>query len=175
MRSLNQIGKDEIKDYLGKGWLTHDGMWFYSTYKELGIDLANKLNKEAVKSMSSIEAERTRRIFGVSNGIESFEEMAEFLQKALEIVLPSSVFGRIHLSVPSKNTVHWEWEDKECFAYKGMDRLGVADQYKCAVICRIECWLDALGIRHTVDPKIEGCLMAEKGHCSGDLVFCFKT
>ena len=29
MRSLYAVGKEEIRDLLGKGWLTHDGMWFY--------------------------------------------------------------------------------------------------------------------------------------------------
>nr|MDO8134185.1 DUF6125 family protein [Candidatus Njordarchaeum guaymaensis] len=176
MRTLDEISKEEIKDYLGKGWLTHDGMWFYSTYKELGIDAANRLNKEAVKSMSPFEADRTRRVLGIGNKyVDSFEEMAESLHKALELVLPRSIFGRIHFSTPSKNTVHWEWENQECFAYKGMERMGLANQYKCAVIYRIQCWLNALGVKHTVSPRIEGCLMAQKGNCIGDLVFYFET
>jgi hypothetical protein len=29
MKSLYAVGKEEIRDLLGKGWLTHDGMWFY--------------------------------------------------------------------------------------------------------------------------------------------------
>jgi hypothetical protein len=52
---LNKIGKREIRDLLGKGWLTHDGMWFYHTYQELGIDKANKLNKAAIRSLAPIE------------------------------------------------------------------------------------------------------------------------
>nr|MDO8099740.1 DUF6125 family protein [Candidatus Njordarchaeota archaeon] len=176
MRTLDEISKEEVKDYLGKGWLTHDGMWFFNTYKELGIDAANRLNNEAVKSMSPFEAERTRKVLGVGNEkITSFEEMAEFLHRALELVLPRSVFGRIRFSTPSKNIIHWEWEDKECFAYKGMERIGVADQYKCAVIYRIQCWLNALGVEHTVSPRIENCLMAQKGNCAGNLVFYFET
>jgi hypothetical protein len=101
--------------------------------------------------------------------------MAEFLRRALELVLPRSIFGRISLSTPSRNVVHWEWKNYECFAYKGMERLGVAGEYKCAVIYRIECWLDAIGVKHSVSPRIEGCLMAQKGKCAGDLVFRFQT
>jgi hypothetical protein len=174
MRTLDEISKEEMKDYLGKGWLTHDGMWFFSTYKELGIDAANRLNKKAVESMSPFEAERTRRILGIADKkISSFNEMAEFLHGALELVLPRSIFGRIHFSTPSTNVVHWEWKSDECFAYKGMERLGVANEYDCAVIYRIECWLNALGVKHTVKPRIKGCLMAQKGKCAGDLVFNF--
>jgi hypothetical protein len=174
MRELDEISKDEVKDYLAKGWLTHDGMWFYNTYRKFGIDTANKLNKEAVKSMAPFEAERTKKVLGMKNrSIDSFSELKELLLKALELVLPRSTFGRIHFSVPSANTIRWEWENQECFAYKGMERIGIADKYKCAVIYRIECWLNALGVKHTVNPVIENCLMAEKGRCSGDLIFYY--
>jgi hypothetical protein len=54
-----------------------------------------------------------------------------------------------------------------------MERLGIIDQYKCGVIYRIECWFNVLGIKYTTNPKIENCLMAEKGCCSGDFVFYF--
>jgi len=38
MNVLDKIEKKEIGDLLGKGWLTHDGMWFYHTYRQLGIE-----------------------------------------------------------------------------------------------------------------------------------------
>jgi hypothetical protein len=174
MRELDEISKEDMKDYLAKGWLTHDGMWFYNTYKKFGIDVANKLNKEAVESMAPFEAERTKRVLGIEDqGIKSFNELKELLLRALELVLPHSTFGRIHFSVPSRNTIHWEWENKECFAYKGMERIRIANKYKCAVIFRIECWLNALGVKHAVNPVIDDCLMANKGHCSGDLIFYY--
>jgi hypothetical protein len=62
---LNKIGKREIRDLLGKGWLTHDGMWFYHTYQELGIDKANKLNKAAIRSLAPIEIKRVKKALGI--------------------------------------------------------------------------------------------------------------
>ena len=53
MKTLDEIGKEEIKEYLGKGWLTHDGMWFYNVYKEFGIDLADIARAETKKEMST--------------------------------------------------------------------------------------------------------------------------
>jgi hypothetical protein len=176
MRALDEISREELKDYLAKGWLTHDGMWFYSVYKEFGADVANRLNKEAIRQNSYIEIGRARRVFGVENKkIDSFGELTEFLQKALELTLPQSIFSKGHFSVVSKNVVHWEWENKACFAFKGMERLGIVHKYKCGVIYRIECWFDALGIKYTANPKIDNCLMAEKGYCSGDFIFYFNT
>jgi len=37
------------------------------------------------------------------------------------------------------------------------------------VMYRIECWLEALGIGYSMDPKIDGCLMHEKGACEGEI------
>jgi hypothetical protein len=34
---------------------------------------------------------------------------------------------------------------------------------------RIECWLEALGIRYSMHTRIEGCLMHEKGICEGEI------
>ena len=47
MSALDRIDKKEIRDLLGKGWLTHDGMWFYHAYKELGIEKANPVTQKA--------------------------------------------------------------------------------------------------------------------------------
>ena len=34
---------------------------------------------------------------------------------------------------------------------------------------RIECWLEALGIKYSIDPKIDKCMMHEKGACLGNI------
>jgi hypothetical protein len=33
----------------------------------------------------------------------------------------------------------------------------------------IECWLDALGIKYDIYPKIDKCVMHKKGSCYGDI------
>jgi hypothetical protein len=44
MGVLDGIEKTEIRNILGKDWLTNDGMWFYHTCYEFGIEKANKIN-----------------------------------------------------------------------------------------------------------------------------------
>jgi hypothetical protein len=134
---FNKIGKREIRDLLGKGWLTHDGMWFYHTYQELGVDKANKIKR--VKKALGIGGEK----------IGTFEELKNFMLEALEMTLPGSVFERFRFRASSKDLLHWEWESGECFAYKGMKQIGIIDGYRCGVMYRIECWLEALGIKYS--------------------------
>lgn len=174
MRTLKTIKKNEIRDLLGSGWLTHDGMWFYNTSEEFGIETANKLNRMTIKSMSVIEVERLRKVLGLEKQIETFDELKKFMLEGLELIMPYSVYSKFHVSVPSKNVLHWEWENQECFAYKGVKRTGLIGEYECGVIYRVECWFESLGIKVDTHPRIDKCMMHEKGYCSGDFEFFFN-
>ena len=170
MSALTKIGKKEIRDLLGKGWLTHDGMWFYQVYLDLGIEKANKLNKAAIRSIAPIEINRVKKALEKGEKkIETFEGLKDFLLDAFEIILPYSVFKKFRFQASSKDLLLWEWENGECFAFKGMKRLGIIDEYRCGVIYRIECWFEALGIKYSIDPKIDKCIMHEKGACFGEI------
>ena len=169
MSVLERIEKAEIRDLLGKGWLTHDGMWFFQVGSRCGMETANALNKGAIKAMAPIEVARARKLLGFEADITAFDELADFLLSALELTLPRSVSENMQFTTPGKNILHWRWEPGSCFAYKGMSQMGVIGQYRCGVMYRIECWLEALGIRYAVAPKIEGCLMHENGLCEGDI------
>ncbi len=170
MGVLDRIEKIDVKDLLAKGWLTHDGMWFYHTYQEFGIEKANALNKAAIKSLAPIEMERAKRVLRIDKErFDTFDEFMDFMLSALELTMPDSVFKKIHFRSPSRDLIHWDWENGQCFAYKGMKQIGTIDRYRCGVMYRINCWLEALGITYTMHPRIEGCLMHEKGICEGDI------
>jgi len=170
MSVLDSVDKSELRDMLGKNWLTHDGMWFYHASRAFGVDHANTLNRAAIRSLAPIEINRVKNILGVGEGrFEDFESLRDFLSNAFELTLPGSVFEKFRFGESSKNTLHWEWEEGECFAFKGMTQIGIVDDYRCGVIYRIECWLDALGVEFSIDPKIEGCIMHTAGACSGDI------
>lgn len=170
MRVLDRIEKTDVRDLLGKGWLTHDGMWFYHTFLELGIERANALNIAAIKSLAPIEIERMKRVLGINKeSFDTFDEIMDFMLSALELTMPDSVFKNIHFKSPSRGLIRWNWENGQCFAYKGMKQIGTIDRYRCGVMYRIECWLEASGIKYTMHPVIEGCLMHEKGICEGEI------
>jgi hypothetical protein len=145
-------------------------MWFYHTCEEFGIEKANTLNKAAIQSLAPIEMKRTRKILGFDKeDICTADELKNFMLEALELVLPYSVFAKIQFSASSKDLLHWEWQSGECFAYKGLKQIGIIDGYSCGVMFRIKCWLDALGIKNTINPKVDRCLMHAQGSCSGDI------
>jgi hypothetical protein len=167
---LNKIEKRDLRDLLGKGWLTHDGMWFLHSCQELGVEKANVLNKAAIRSLAPIEIKRIKNILGIGGQkIENFEDLNDFMVAAFELILPGSVFEKFLFRASAMDLLSWEWESGQCFAFKGMQQMGIIDAYRCGVIYRIECWLEALGIKYSIDPRIDKCIMHEKGACSGNI------
>lgn len=169
MSALDAVNKKALRDYLARGWLTHDGMWYFNVAQSLGAERANELNRAAIRSMAAMEMQRTKKLLGIGDAeLASFEDFVSFFRNTLEIVLPESVNKRFLITTPERNIVRWQWADNECFAFKGMQQIGLLDQYVCGVMYRIECWLDALKIWFTVNPRIEQCIMRGTGKCSGE-------
>lgn len=168
MKSFNKISKEELVELENRCWMKHDGLWFYNCLSSFGIENANKLNKAAIKGLAPFEVERTKKVIGYQKEkMENFKDLKAYFAVVKKLFIPT--FMNITLSFPKKNVLHWEFEPNNCFAYKGIKRLGAIDQYECGVIYRLECWLHCLCINHRTIPKIDKCLMLINGQCSGDI------
>jgi hypothetical protein len=120
--------------------------------------------------------DRMKRILGISRErFETFDELMNFMSAALELTLPDSVFTGFHFTSHEGSIIRWEWEKLQCFAYKGMKQIGVIDGYRCGIMYRIKCWLEALGVRYSIQPAIEECLIHEKGICEGEIKVSFLS
>ncbi len=165
---MKEVDKNELKRLLLKCWMTHDGMWFYHSTQQLGIEKANQLNKAAIKSLAAIEIERVRKTFGFKE-IETLEDIKAIFHAAFGVL--TDEFMGFTYSFPSDDVMHWEMN--KCFAYAGMTRLEVIDRYECGVLFRVACWFDSLGVNYTVEPQAHGCLMHVNGSCRGSFRFSF--
>jgi hypothetical protein len=165
---MKPVENDELKELLVKGWMTHDAMWFYHCLQECGIEKTNKINKAAVKAMAAIEIKRIQKAAGVKR-LDTFDEFKRFFDMTMEIA--TGKFMDYTYSLPAKNMMHGEW--KSCFAYEGVKALGIIDRYECGIMLRIDTWLDTLGIKYEVEPKITGCMMHTDGKCFRDYRFFF--
>jgi hypothetical protein len=165
-----QLDRAAVRDLLAKGWLTHDGMWFDAAARSLGVEAANDLNRAAIRAMAPFEVARLAGALDADPaGLRDPASVTRFVAAGIRLVTPESVSS--HLRVwAGERSLHWEWDEGACFAYKGMQRFGWLDGYRCGVIYRIECWLEALGARPRREPVVEGCLMHAGGRCAGELV-----
>lgn len=164
--------KEKLVDLLNKCWMTHDGLWFYECVQELGIEKTNKINKAAIKALAEVEVNRIKKFLGVEGQrLDTFEEFKDFFANVSEFFIPD--FMNVSMSFPRDNVLHWEFKPEECFAYKGMEGMGVINDYECGVIYRVECWLESLRIPYEVNPLVKRCLMLDSGTCSGDFTLHF--
>ena len=167
MTLFDQLDKNQLKELLVKCWMTHDGSWFYNCARELGIDIANKLNKAAIKTLSVIEMQRIKKAMGMKNiEIKTFEQVKDFITDVFSVI--KGDFMDFKYTFLEKNRMHWEMN--RCFAHNGMKMFGFDKEYECGVIYRVSCWLDALGINHTIEPEIDKCLLNSQKNCSGDIL-----
>ena len=171
MRAPEELSLKEITDLLHKGWMSHDGMWFYQCLKEFGIEKANKLNKAAIQSLAPLEMKRLKKLLEIEK-IETFEEFKAFLTGGFELLIAD--FMNARMTFPEKNVFHWEFVPQQCFAYKGMQKMGVIENYECGVVYRVACWIDSLGIKYTIDPPVGKCTMHAKGTCAGNFLLNLK-
>jgi hypothetical protein len=171
MDSDIELSKEEIVDLLQRCWMTHDGAWFYHCMQEFGIQEANRINKAAIKLLAPFEIARMKKALGLEKEIGTCEELKHFFNRAAKLFIPA--FMNVQFNFPEGNTLHWEFTPQNCFAYKGIKRIGAIDQYECGVIYRMGCWFDTLGLNYAVEPQIEKCLMLREGNCSGVFRFYF--
>jgi hypothetical protein len=162
------LEKSELKELLSKNWMTHDAMWFHHCLQEFGIEKTNKINQAAVRDMSAIEIKRIQKAFGLGQPT-TFAEFKILFDMAMAVA--TGKFMKYSYSAPATNHIHAEWHS--CFAYEGMKALGVADRYECGIMLRIDTWLDTLGIKYEVEPKVTGCMMHTDGKCAWDYRFFF--
>lgn len=166
MSLLEQMTKTEIRELLGKCWITHDGMWFAHTLMTHGIDEANRLNRAAIKSMAGIELNRFMKVSRVSrDDLNTFPGFKAFFTGVWSLLLPDFMNVRIRFEAPG--SIYWEFTPKGCFAYNGVKRAGVEKQYLCGPLYRIQCWLAHLEIPYVMAPDITTCIRPETGDCSG--------
>jgi hypothetical protein len=171
MTLFNTLSKSDLKELLVKCWMTHDGAWFYNVFKEHGINTANKLNKGAIKNLSLLEMKRIQKALNKENiRITSFEQLKQFIDDGFSVL--KGDFMKFQYTFPEKNRMHWEMDT--CFAFEGMKMIGVKHGYECGVIYRVCCWLDALGVKYELNPKINECMLYSQKKCVGDIIVNFN-
>jgi len=166
MRLIDRIDKRELKELLGKCWITHDGMWFYHCQAEHGMEITNRLNKAAIGSLASIEIQRFIKLLQVKDeDLKSFAGLKEFITQVIDFLIPD--FMNVTLSFSDENVIGWSFNEKQCFAFNGVEMLGVADEYECGPLHRVKCWLQILGINYEMMPDVNKCVMPDKKECNG--------
>ena len=163
MELIQELSKDEIREFFSKNWMTHDAMWFGSCMQELGPEKANRINKTAVRLMAGIEVKRVMKLLEKPKGmsVTRFDELAEIIDTAFRLVQTS--FMKFEFDFPEKNLLRGRFSG--CFAHDGVKKFGMIDDYECGIVERVRGWLDGLNVTYKMTPDFTGCLMHQCGKC----------
>ena len=102
---MESLEKKKLTELLNKCWMTHDGMWFFHSLQEVGIEKTNKINKAAIRSLAPLEIKRIKEFLGIGEkDIRTFEDFRNFFLIASEIFIPD--FMNATMSFPKKNVMH---------------------------------------------------------------------
>lgn len=159
---------EPIKQLLLRGWMTHDAMWFKNALEKVGIETANELNRSAIRDMAPIEVRRVLKALRM-DGVSSFQELEAFMTGAMSLLGGDFMKFRWRWQPPGRLQVQVD----ECFAYKGIKRIGAIEKYECGIFDRVYGWLDALAIGYQFSPNVEHCTMHHEGTCVREIRFSF--
>ena len=76
VEQLDSEGLRSLLSDFAKRWLAHDGLWFQAAEKEFDLETAMKLDTEAWRRFSPIEARRIKKILKLEDkaGLEGLAE-----------------------------------------------------------------------------------------------------
>lgn len=154
--------KMEVRELLtdaAKLWLAHDGLWFQAVERTFGLEAAIRLDEEAWKDFTVIEAKRIMQRHNIAPGGGL---------KALEEALKWRLYAYIN-----RQEIQWLAPNKmvfkmiDCRVQAARRRKGLAD-FPCKSVGLVE----YSGFAHTIDPRIETRCLGCPPDPVGDDYFC---
>jgi hypothetical protein len=169
---FDEIDKTQLKEFLVKNWMTHDGCWFFQTCMAFGIDKANRLNKGAIKMLAEAEQKQLLKLMGWQDyKIATLEDLKTLIDNAFSMIKGNFMSFEYSFSAP--NVMRWTMHS--CWAYEGMKKLKVEKAYQCGVLWRVGCWIWKAGVKFEIKPKVKTCLLNEQDTCTGEFHFFFEN
>ena len=167
---MKTLEKKEMKELLVRCWMTHDGLWFYHSLQESGIESTSRINQAAARAIGAVEARRITRALGVEK-VSTFQDLVELMQSGFEVIR-GDFMDFVYDWIP-EDRLHVR--TNRCFAYEGIKKLGAIDGYDCGIFARIAGWFDGLNIHCEIDPPLKGCMLHREGFCHRDFTFDFSS
>jgi hypothetical protein len=148
---------------LRRSWMQHDALWFHRVAERFGADEANRLNVTNLREIGFAEMLRFRRSCGVRRPVD--EAMAiDLLSRLAQLAIGDLVDYDFTFEYP--NVAFWT---TRCFAFEGVNRVGIAKAYECGPLPRVVGWLEALGFSVQSPPE-KGCHVAHGRACRWELI-----
>lgn len=162
MFNYGDLSQETKEDLLRKNWYYHDARWFAAVARESGMEVANRLNREAVRALGQVESGRLARALG-AGGVSTIDEFLEFFDVGWKLYVAPPLMEMEAHAVDERS---YEVTITRCFVAEQTARAGISGTYECAVFDRVEGWHRSLNL-----PLAEGqvpttaCVRAKGQEC----------
>ena len=136
-----QLDARTREDMVRRAWYAHDARWFAAVRAEFGIEVANRLNRAAVRAVGQFEAGRLARALG-RQPAPGIDEFLDFLQDGLALYVAPPLMDMALRKVDDRS---YEVTVNDCFVHASVTKAGIAETYECAVWDRLQGYHEALG------------------------------
>lgn len=148
---------------LRHSWMQHDALWFHRVAERFGADEANRLNVTNLREIGHAEMLRFRRSCRIRTPVDEATAI-DLLGQLAELVIGDLVEYDFTFEYP-----HVAFWTTRCFAFEGVNRVGIAEEYECGPLPRVMGWLEALGF-FVESPPEKKCHLAHGRACRWELV-----
>lgn len=166
---LCTINQDQLRNILIKNWMTHDALWYGEVAAKFGMAEASPMNLRVCRKLGQIEFGRLMKMVGAPSP-KNIEEYQELFEIGKQVFFPD--FISVQIDYPSDDSQVFHFLD--CFAHRGMKKLGLLPDYECGIFERIEGWFDAMGLKYTRTPDLSRCLKFKGKECKITVQFHFE-
>lgn len=137
----SQLDARTREDMIRRAWYAHDTRWFAAVRAEFGTEVANRLNRAAVRAVGQLEAGRLARALERQQ-TPNIDEFLDFLQDGLDLYVAPPLMDMALRKVDERS---YEVTVNDCFVHASIAKAGIADTYECAVWDRVQGYHEALG------------------------------
>jgi len=154
-------GSTAREDLLRGCWYAHDARWFACVMEAYGLEVANAINRRALRAQGKAEARRLVAALGLAP-VTTVEEFARFVEVASRLLIPRPDM-QFELRVVDER--RYEIALTRCFIAENIARAGIDGGYVCAVFHRIQGWHEGVGLPLTEHPAALPCAKTRGRPC----------
>ncbi|GAB4332523.1 MAG: hypothetical protein Kow0010_18470 [Dehalococcoidia bacterium] len=135
---LDPAAREEM---IRRAWYAHDARWFAAVAAECGIEVANRLNRAAVRAVGQVEAGRLARALGMAP-TQDIDAFLDLLRAGIGLYVAPPL---MQVSIGKVDARSYEVAFDECFVSTNVEKAGISAVYECAVWDRLQGYHEALG------------------------------
>ena len=133
-------------------WWRHDAGWYQGVARRFGFEVANEINKEALKFVAERVARNVAQKFDRPVSELEFEEAVKAFGECCSSMWPEEYLGYDYRITGSNS---FEVNILRNFAIEMLKRAGTLDKYECPCLSLREGWFKGLGLKPAENRRVQ--------------------